>query len=270
MQINGYEQNNNEEIRAWEEEIKTYTDMLNNCKEYKAEMKSQQTSAESTKLNAGGKEELEAKNEMENITSQETLSAIQETENGILAEFNGVVTEMNAVEGKTPAVGEQLFKLESTEDVKVSISVSKYDLEKIKEGQKAVVTIGGNTYEGEVSKIDKMATKNNSGASVVNADIKILNPDENIFLGVEAKISVSTSKSEAALLVPFSAVNTDMEGSFVYAVENGVIVKKPVQTGISSDLNMEITEGLNEGDQILTEINGNIMEGMEVSAVPMQ
>ena len=270
VQINGYEQNNNEEIRAWEEEIKTYTDMLNNCKEYKAEMKSQQTSAESTKLNAGGKEELEAKNEMENITSQETLSAIQETENGILAEFNGVVTEMNAVEGKTPAVGEQLFKLESTEDVKVSISVSKYDLEKIKEGQKAVVTIGGNTYEGEVSKIDKKATKNNSGASVVNADIKILNPDENIFLGVEAKISVSTSKSEAALLVPFSAVNTDMEGSFVYAVENGVIVKKPVQTGISSDLNMEITEGLNEGDQILTEINGNIMEGMEVSAVPMQ
>ena len=270
VQINAYEQNNNEEIRAWEEEIKTYTDMLNNCKEYKSEMKSQQSSAESTKLNAGGKEELEAKNEMENITSQETLNAIQETENGILAEFNGVVTEMNAVEGKTPAVGEQLFKLESTEDVKVSISVSKYDLEKIKEGQKAVVTIGGNTYEGEVSKIDKMATKNNSGASVVNADIKILNPDENIFLGVEAKISVSTSKSEAALLVPFSAVNTDMEGSFVYAVENGVIVKKPVQTGISSDLNVEIIEGLNEGDQILTEVNSSIMEGMEVSAVPMQ
>lgn len=270
VQLNTYEQSNNEQIRAWEEEIKTYTDMLNNCKEYKSEMKSQQSSAESTKLNAGGKEELEAKNEMENITSQETLNAIQETENGILAEFNGVVTEMNAVEGKTPAVGEQLFKLESTEDVKVSISVSKYDLEKIKEGQKAVVTIGGNTYEGEVSKIDKMATKNNSGASVVNADIKILNPDENIFLGVEAKISVSTSKSEAALLVPFSAVNTDMEGSFVYAVENGVIVKKPVQTGISSDLNVEIIEGLNEGDQILTEVNSNIMEGMEVSAVPMQ
>ena len=270
VQMNNYEQSNNEQIRAWEEEIKTYTDMLNNCKEYKSEMKSQQSSAESTKLNAGGKEELEAKNEMENITSQETLHAIQETENGILAEFNGVVTEMNAVEGKTPAVGEQLFKLESTEDVKVSISVSKYDLEKIKEGQKAAVTIGGSIYEGEVSKIDKMATKNNSGASVVNADIKILNPDENIFLGVEAKISVSTSKSEAALLVPFSAVNTDMEGSFVYAVENGIIVKKPVQTGISSDMDIEIIEGLNEGDQILTEVNSGIMEGMEVSAVPMQ
>jgi len=244
--------------------------MLNNCKEYKAEMKSQKTSAEGTKLNQGGKEELEAKNEMENIESQETLTAIQETESGILAEFDGVVTEMNAVEGKTPAVGEQLFKLESTENVKVSISISKYDLEKLKVGQKATVTIGGMVYDGEVSKIDKMATKNASGAAVVNADIKITNPDENIFLGVEAKISVSTSKSEGALLVPYSAVNSDMDGNFVYAVENGIIVKKPVQTGISSDLNIEILEGLGEGDQILTEVNGSIVEGMEVSAVPMQ
>ncbi len=270
VQLNTYEQTNNEQIRAWEEEIKTYTDMLNNCKEYKAEMKSQKTSAEGTKLNQGGKEELEAKNEMENIESQETLTAIQETESGILAEFDGVVTEMNAVEGKTPAVGEQLFKLESTENVKVSISISKYDLEKLKVGQKATVTIGGMVYDGEVSKIDKMATKNASGAAVVNADIKITNPDENIFLGVEAKISVSTSKSEGALLVPYSAVNSDMDGNFVYAVENGIIVKKPVQTGISSDLNIEILEGLGEGDQILTEVNGSIVEGMEVSAVPMQ
>lgn len=61
-----------------------------------------------------------------------------------------------------------------------------------------------------------------------------------------------------------------MEGSFVYAVENGIIVKKPVQTGISSDMDIEIIEGLNEGDQILTEVNSSIMEGMEVSAVPMQ
>lgn len=61
-----------------------------------------------------------------------------------------------------------------------------------------------------------------------------------------------------------------MDGNFVYAVENGIIVKKPVQTGISSDLNIEILEGLGEGDQILTEVNGSIAEGMEVSAVPMQ
>lgn len=270
VQLNTYEQANNEEIRAWEEEIAIYTEKLNNCKEYKSEMKSQKSSGESSKLNAGGKEELEAKTELEKISSRETLDAVSTLEAGVTADFNGVVTEMNAVEGKTPAAGEQLFKLESTEDVKVSISVSKYDLEKIKVGQKAEVAIGGFTYEGEVEKIDKMATKNNSGAAVVNTDIRINNPDENIFLGVEAKVTISTSKSEGALLVPYSAVNSDMEGNFVYAVENGTVVKKPVQTGISSDTDIEITEGLSENDQILAEVNSSIAEGMQVTAVPQQ
>ena len=71
-------------------------------------------------------------------------------------------------------------------------------------------------------------------------------------------------------MVPFSAVNTDMDGSFVYAVENGIVVKKPVQTGISSAIDVEITEGLNEGDQILTEVNSEISEGMAVTAMPQQ
>lgn len=268
VQLNTYEQTNNEEIRAWQEEISKYTDMLANCKEYKAEMKSQKTSGESTRLNEGGKEELEANKEMKAISTQTTLDAINESENGVLAEFDGVVTEMNVVEGAIPAVDSQLFKLESTEDVMVSISVTKYDVEKLKVGQKAVITIAGSKYDGEVTKIDKMATKNNSGAAVVSAEVKILNPDENIFLGVEAKLTVSTATVTQALVIPISAVNTDKEGDFVYAVDNGIVVRKSVTTGISSDANVEILEGLNEGDQIMTEVSAGITEGMEVTAMP--
>lgn len=270
VQSNQYEQTNNAEIRAWQEEITKYSDMLANCKEYKAEMKSQKTSAEGTKLNEGGREELEAKSEIETISSQEKLDSINASLNGILAEFNGVVTEMNAVEGKKPAEGEQLFKLESTENVKVSISVTKYDLEKLAIGQKAVVTIAGSKYDGEVSKIDKMATKNASGAPVVNTDIKITNPDENIFIGVEAKIAVNTATANQVLMVPVSAVNTDKDGDFVYTVENGLVVRKPVTTGISSDTYIEVKEGLTDGAQVLTEITTGITEGMAVTVIPAQ
>lgn len=270
VQQNTYEQTNNAEIRAWQDEIDKYSDMLANCKEYKAEMKSQKTSADGTKLNQGSKAEMEAKAEIEKIKSEETLNALTESENGVLAEFDGVVTEMNAVEGKTPAVGEQLFKLESTENVKISISVTKYDLEKLTAGQKTDVTIAGKTYEGEVSKIDKMATKNNSGAAVVNAEIKVLNPDENIVLGVEAKVKIHTAEEKQTIAVPVSAVNTDMAGDFVYVVENGIVVKHAVTTGISSDLDVQIVEGLKEGAQVISQSVNGVTEGMAVTAVPAQ
>lgn len=270
VQYNTYEQQHNKEIEAWQKEIEEYQDKIAAYKEYQAEMKSQKSASESASMDSGSKNQLAANTQMEKITATETLQAIEEVENGVLAEFDGVVTELSVVEGSIPAVGMQMITLESTEKVKVDISVSKYDLEKIAIGQKVDISIAGNTYQGTVSKINGMATTNNSGAAVVGAEIAIDNPDSGIFLGVEAKVKIHTAFAAQALVVPLEVVNSDKEGDFVYAVEDGVLVKKRVVTGISSDTYCEIKEGLEEGEQIVSNISANMEEGMAVKAVPSE
>ena len=78
---------------------------------------------------------------------------------------------------------------------------------------------------------------------------------------------VHTDVAEQALVVPIEVINSDQEGSFVYAVENGILVKKRVVTGISSNTLCEITEGLNEGDQIVSSVAMGLEEGMAVTAI---
>lgn len=268
IQLNTYEQQNNKEIKGWQDELDVYNKMLSDYKEYRSEMKSQKNSAESGKMTAGAKEELEAENQTKEIEASDSLANLEAAKEGVIAEFDGVVTQMNAVEGGTVASGSQILKLESTEDVMVKISVTKYDLDKIAIGQKAVVTIGSKEYQGEVSKINKMAEKNNSGAAVVGTEIKIMNPDSDVILGVEAKVTVSTAKESNTVLVPVTAVNVDMNGEFVYVVENNILVKKPVVTGISSDTMTQIVEGLSEGEQVVTDVTAGIAEGMTVMAMP--
>lgn len=268
VQLNSYEQQNNKEIQGWEDELEVYNKMLSDYKEYRSEMKSQLSSAESSKMTSGAKEELEAEKQTKEIEVADSLESLEAVENGVTAEFDGVVTEINAVEGGSVAAGSQLLKLESTQDVMVKISVTKYDLDKIAVGQKAVITIGGKEYQGTVSKINKMAEKNNSGAAVVGTEIKITNPDSDVILGVEAKVIVSTAKAENAVLVPVTAVNVDMDGEFVYAVEENILVKKPIVTGISSDTMVQVTEGLEEGAQVVTDVTANLQEGMSVMAMP--
>ena len=146
--------------------------------------------------------------------------------------------------------------------------MTKYDLSKIKEGQKAIITIGSREYEGVVLRINRMAEQNNSGAAVVGAEIKILNPDSDVILGVEAKVVINTEKVENAVLVPITAVNVDMDGEFVYVVENNILVKKPVTTGISTDTMIQITDGLNADEQIVTSVTADLYEGMTVAAMP--
>lgn len=268
VQLNSYEQQNNEEIKGWENELDVYNDMLSSYKEYRSEMKSQKSSAEAGKLTGGAREELEADNQTKTLDVEKTINSLATVENGITAEFDGVVTEMNAVEGGATARGAQLLKLESTEKVMVRITVTKYDLSKIQVGQKATVTIGSREYEGEVSKIDKMAEQNNSGASVVGTQIRILNPDSEVILGVEAKVVIHTQKVENAVLVPITAVNVDLDGEFVFVVEDNVLVKKAVTTGISTDTMIQVTDGLNGGEQVVTSVTGDLFEGMPVAVMP--
>lgn len=268
VQLNSYEQQNNEEIKGWQEEIDAQNKVLSELKEYRSEMKSQKSSAEAGQMTSGAKAELEANTRTQQLEAADSLESLTAAEGGVVAEFDGVVTEVNAVEGGSLAAGSQLLKLESTQDVMVRITVTKYDLDKIAIGQNATITIGSKEYQGKVSKINKMAEKNNSGAAVVGTEIKITNPDSDVILGVEAKVIISTAQEKGAVLIPVTAVNVDMGGEFVYVVENGILVKKPVVTGISSDTMVQVTEGLGEGEQVVLDVTPALVEGMTVMAMP--
>ncbi|MDE6405906.1 MAG: efflux RND transporter periplasmic adaptor subunit [Lachnospiraceae bacterium] len=268
-QYNGYEEGYNKEIRDLQRQAKDVEELIASYKEYQAEMKSQKSSSESGVLDAGGKAKLEADTALEKLTNQEKLDAIAKVENGLKADFGGVVTELEAIAGQPPTESGKLVTIESTEKVYVRLNVSKYDLEKIAVGQKADVDIAGKTYEGTVSKIDGMATQNNSGAMVVGVNVNIDNPDENIFLGVEAKIYVHMAKAEGVVTVPLEVINSDRDGDFVYVEENGVVVKRRITAGIASDNVSEVKEGLSAGENVIMANGMEFEEGMAVTAMPM-
>ncbi len=270
IQFNSYEQQNNKDILAWQKEVEIYEEKIAAYKEYRSEMKSQKSSSEGGSMDSGSRSQLEANTQMERINGQETLRDIQDVENGILADFDGVVTEMEAVEGAIPQEGTKLVTVESTEKVKVEITVSKYDLEKIQIGQTASIDIANKKYEGKVAKINRMATTNASGAAVVGAEIEIENPDSEIYLGVEARVEINTASVSGAVAVPVEVINTDKDGDFVFVAENGVAVKKRIMTGISSDSYSEIKEGLSNGETIIVTTGQELEEGTPVTAIPQQ
>lgn len=268
VQYNAYEQQNNQEIRDLQREAADVEALIADYKEYRAQMESQKTSSESGVLDAGSKDKLEADTELQKLENGEILAAVDTVEKGVLADFAGVVTEVEIEEGATPAKDGKLLVLESMENVVVRVNVSKYDLEKLAVGQRAEVDIAGKTYEGEVAKIDGMATVNNNGNAVVGVDITIENPDDGIFLGVEAKVNIHTALAEGVVAIPMELINSDREGDFVYVEDNGIVTKRRVTMGISSESACEIKEGLAAGEKVILSGGAELEEGMAVTAIP--
>lgn len=257
-----------DQVAGMQSEIAQVQERLLGYEEYKARMESQKTASEATVMDSYAKVQYEVDRELAAMSYRDTEEAYGLAKQGICAAFDGIVTACTVVEGATVAEGTQLLTVESSEELMITLQASKQDVEKLEVGQTATIIISGHTYEGKVQKINRMATINASNTPMVGVEVHIDNPDDNIILGMDAKLEIFTRKADNALLIPVEAINADRDGDFLYVVENGVIVRKPIVCGISTDTYTEILEGVSEGEQIVLTAYTDVEEGMPATVMP--
>ncbi len=241
--------------------------LLTDMQSYLAKDESKMEAAKKAILDANQKEKLKADSEITQLSAAQAADELTIAQAGIRSDFDGIVTEATAASGALAAKGSSLLVVESTQDVYVDVTVTKYNLDKISIGQIADITIAGKSYTGSITKINKKAQNNSQGTPVITAQVRIDNPDDTIFLGVEAKVIIHVAKADDVLLVPVETVNTDNSGSFCYIVKDGIVTRCNVSYGVTSDTFVEITSGLKEGDLLINDYTLPIEEGMQVSPI---
>lgn len=81
------------------------------------------------------------------------------------------------------------------------------------------------------------------------------NPDNKIMLGVSAELSVVIDKREDVLVIPSNALFEQDGKNYVFKyLGNNKTEKVEIETGLTSETNIEVKKGLEENDQILTSL----------------
>ena len=225
--------------------------------------------ADSTSLTKEEKEKLKVTDNLSELDAKSAEELVKEGKKGITAEFNGIISKADIKQGAAVTQGMELFTIENTDKASVDVTLSKYDYNTVKEGQSVEITLGDNTYQGTVIKMSHIAVQNEKGTPVISATVSIDNPDEDIFLGVDAKVKIYAASAKNVVTLPVEVVNIGKEGSFCYVIEDGLVTKRNITTGISSEDYVEITKGIKEGEEVIADL-GDYTEGMEVQAVPEQ
>lgn len=204
-------------------------------------------------LNKYQKEELEKNNELKELALEIAEDDLLKAQTGIFADFQGVVTDLQVKQGAVVSKGTPLFTIESNDSLKVAAQVSKYDIGKVKLGQNAVISIAGHDYAGSVSEIKQFAQSENGDKAKVTVYVHIDEPDENVYLGLEADVTILADEKEKALAVPIECLYTDDEGDYSYVIKNGVVEKCYFTAGIKTDTLVEVISGLNKEDVVITD-----------------
>lgn len=153
----------------------------------------------------------------------------------------------------------------------IRAKVDETDIGSVRVGQTATFTVDaytGKTFTARVTKISQTDTSNSwdtssstsssgssSSAAVIYyyVTLDVDDPDNVLLPAMTAQVEINTADKDDALVVPISTLKTDTNGSYVIVKNpDGTQENRYVETGIYSDEYVEITSGLEEGEEVVS------------------
>ncbi len=102
----------------------------------------------------------------------------------------------------------------------------------------------------------------------MKVEIDFENPEGKLLHGMYAKVALLLEERKAAFALPADAVLEDGGGKYVFCVDGGAIVKRPVETGFDDARLVQITGGLTGDERVVVGDRAGLREGMNVAARP--
>lgn len=176
--------------------------------------------------------------------------------NAVKAKYNGVITEVSLKEGDTINTNDKLLTLYNTDDVSITVDVDEEEMQDIGVGTLANISFTAypdKIFRAEVTEIGDAQTDGNGNVSY-SVTALIQGDVTGLYQGMTGEITFITREIKEVLYVPNRAVSREGTVSYVKVRdENGKVRKQKVTTGFSDGINVEIAEGLSEGDTVLIE-----------------
>jgi HlyD family secretion protein len=203
---------------------------------------------------------------------QSTLDILKKTE--YYAPIDGIITSLQVEEGETALVGTMnnpgtiLMTIADLSVMEVEVEVDETDVVGVEIGQRSEVKIDAYPEDviiGTVTEVGSSALQTLSAADE-SKDFKVVvtldNPPPNLKPGLSASADIITAKKEDVLAIPISALvlrdkeeddqNTEKEQEEgVYVVEESRVKFQPIKKGIMGELMIEITSGIEEGQDVV-------------------
>ncbi|MBR4122158.1 MAG: efflux RND transporter periplasmic adaptor subunit [Erysipelotrichaceae bacterium] len=226
-----------------------YSDM----QAFRSEYAEQKHSADVRLIDPNAQRELLYKKEEAGYVKEGIANDLDKALTGCESPFRGIVTERFQESGAYVTEGQPLLSMANADKIYVSADISKYDIDKVRIGQRSVITIGNRTYRGTVTKIDRLASTENSDKAKIPVHVEFIGRVDDACLGIEADVEITLSHEKDVSTIPNSVIYEDENGSYVYAIRDGKVARVDITCGTSDGEKTEILAGLDANETVITD-----------------
>ena len=195
--------------------------------------------------------------------AQETLSDAT-----ITAPIPGIVAKRHLDLGGMASPVTPIFEIVDMATVKATFSVIESDLGKLKLGAQASIRVDAleNPVMGVIALISPTLEPSSRTAKI---EIRVENPGLNLKPGMFARGTIPVEIHENAILIPRSSVleDTNRDVRSVFVVAEGVSRRRTIDIGLSRGVDVEVTDGIAEGDAVIVAGQHALTDGESVTVV---
>ena len=177
----------------------------------------------------------------------------------------GLVTRSTAAIAATAsgAPGEPLFRIAIDNEIELEADIPSVHVPMLASGQNARIQLAdGRELSGRVrlvpASVDQKTQLGRARVSLERAS--------GLRLGIFARATIDASRS-CGISVPRAAVTYRTEGASVQIVRNDMVETRRVQIGFHSDDDIEIRNGLREGDTVVANAGSSLRDGDKVKPI---
>lgn len=173
----------------------------------------------------------------------------------IKAPITGTITAQPVKIGDLVAAGTLLTTVSNTSEFEFKIPVDELDISKITTENKVLVTIDAipeTELEPIVGRISKIPLEGVTVGGVTDYYVTVAIPAvDKLKISMNASAEIILAERNDVLMLPVEAIQKENDKIFVEVINNGVLEKREVATGISNSGYAEIISGLSEGDEVV-------------------
>ncbi|MDG4597158.1 MAG: efflux RND transporter periplasmic adaptor subunit [Candidatus Contendobacter sp.] len=210
----------------------------------------------------------ESKARLDAARAQQELNRVRLERTVIRAPFAGTVGLRLVSPGAYVKPGDDIANLESLGSMKLDFRVPETYLARLGVGQTLTVRVDAypdQDFEGTIYAIDPALDPE---TRTVLLRARLPNKGNKLRPGLFARVSLILERRENALVAPEQAIVPLGQKILVYRVVDGKAVMTPVKLGLRRPGQVEILEGLNAGDLVVTDGQLKIRDGAAVTVQP--
>ncbi len=170
----------------------------------------------------------------------------------IRAPIDGVISERYLKLGNTIKTGDPVFRVTNFDLLVAYMFIPEREFRQIAAGQPVHIKVDALPGPPFVAKVTRISPIVDPATGTFKITIEMHDAEQRIKPGMFGRMSIVYDRHENVLQVPRSAIIETADGTFVFVVENEIGIRKPVETGFSSDGMVEIVSGLIDDESVIT------------------